>query len=473
MKPSSERFFMVAAGICVMAIAAAIAFQMVTEQKRGAALAKMKKPAILTRQLAANASPANAAKQGEQDGSGATRIAPDKAAESVAAFTSLLPQVGKFGADERWRALYDDVFLKKAPRDWTLDESIAAKSFANEARPLIQEIRRLAELGGPAKELDYSKGAAIELPHLAPLRACARLLMIDAKVQAQSANYGEAVEDILAAWKLGDVIKDEPILISQLVRCAMDGIAYNCIQEALPANGLDPELARHVIEGSRRADAHQSFAEAFSGEGMFGLDTFEQLRDGSTEGLMGGGIPSSQQLLVTVYGSRIARPWLNMDETAYSETMARVQEAAQLPYAQARPLMQQIEQDVENLPRTRILTHILLPSLTQAIGAQARDEAMLALVQVGLALEMYHTQNGTYPASLDSIAAAIGGRVPVDPFTGTPLGYKPSGQSFVLYSVGHDLIDDGGQQGYKPNGQMDYLHGDIVWRAQPRVETEK
>ncbi|MBI5091089.1 MAG: hypothetical protein HZB26_01435 [Candidatus Hydrogenedentes bacterium] len=485
MKPSSERLFMMAAGLCVMAVAAAIAFQMITERKRSAAVARMKSSVAATQQRAAAGPPVTSAEGGKPDRSGPTRSAPAKASESVAAFAALFPKVRALEDDKRWETFYEEVLLKKDARDWTIDEQAAAKNFTDEARPLIQEIRRLANLGGPAIELDYSKGGAIELPHLAPLRTCARLLGIDADVQAQQGNYEEAAEDILASFKLGNAIKDEPILISQLFRCAMDGITYAGVQEALPQDGLDPELARRVIETAGRAEAHQNFAESFTLEAMIGLEHFERFRDGNTESLLyhdrtqsmldiWGVLPENragQRIFVTAYSSVIVRPWLNMDETTYSETIPRIQEAAQLPYDQALPVMQQIEQDIADLPHTRVLTRTLLPDLTRRIAAQARDEAFLALTRVGLALELYHAQNGAYPTSLDAIAPILGGHVPVDPFTGQPLGYKPSGQSFVLYSVGQDLVDDGGKPGYNDGGGLDYRTGDIVWRAQPKADT--
>jgi hypothetical protein len=105
---------------------------------------------------------------------------------------------------------------------------------------------------------------------------------------------------------------------------------------------------------------------------------------------------------------------------------------------------------------------MLLPALTRAIESQARTEAQFDLMQIGLSVEQYHAQNGTYPTTLDAIAPSIGGAVPVDPFTGQPYHYQLSSGGFLLYSVGANGVDDRGTQ--------DYRKGDIVWRGVPKNE---
>lgn len=151
-----------------------------------------------------------------------------------------------------------------------------------------------------------------------------------------------------------------------------------------------------------------------------------------------------------------------MDEEVYANSMAQIEDASRRTYYEGRPLMEQIERDVQDLPRTRVFSRVLLPGLMRTIESQARNELTLDLMQLGLSLEQYHDRNGTYPATLDAIASSVGGRLPVDPYTGQSYRYEPSSGSFLLYSLGRNLVDDGGVQ--------DYRTGDIVWRGQERKE---
>jgi hypothetical protein len=328
---------------------------------------------------------------------------------------------------------------------------------------LIQEIRRLAEMGSPTYELDFSKGSAMELPHLAKLREMARLLRADALLQGLSGNYAEAVEDIVAGFKLSATLKDEPILISQLVRIAIEGICWNAAQYALPPEGIPADLARRLVEYAGRCDYREGFANSFSGEGFMNLEEFERVREGGlTEWLRGQSTNTRERVLMGIYGSVFARPWFNMDEETYAETTSRLTEISRLPYYEALPQMQELDKEIEGLPRTRVLSRILLPALTRAIEAQARVEAELDMMQIGISVEQYHANTGSYPATLDTIAPSLGGSVPMDSFTGQPYHYQLSGGSFLLYSVGSNLADDG--------GTFDVLQGDIVWRGVPKNE---
>ncbi|MBI5092327.1 MAG: hypothetical protein HZB26_07765 [Candidatus Hydrogenedentes bacterium] len=472
MKVSTERFFMGLAGLFVMVVIAAIVIQMLTEQRRGAARARLKLPAVLTQELK-NLPPSQLSTgQNGPEPAGLPQSEPRDPSESAAAFADLFRHVEVFAKDERYK------FLKRPPTEWNAEEQAQARELAKASRDVILEIRRLAELGGPALELDYSKGSAIKLPHLEPLRYCAKLLRIDAWVKSQQRNYGEVVEDILAELKLGKVVKDEHIFASQFVRIEMETMAFMSVVDDLPADRLSPESAERVIRTVGQMDSHQSFLDSLAGESACGLDTFDRLRDGNAEGFLGflgptSGVsdPGALRVLETVMGSSIARPLLNMDETVFTEALTRIQDVADLPTYQAEPAIGRIvgEGIAGGVRGTRLLTGILLSNFARAVDMQARDEALIALLQVGLALELYHTQHGTYPATLDAIAPTLGGRVPLDPYTGQPLHYRPAGQSFLLYSVGIDLADDGGQQGYTESGQLNFWQGDIVWRAGNRT----
>ncbi len=454
MKTSSERFLIAAAALAAMLAVATVGFQMVTDQNRNAVVARLKKSQTIERYRNAwAADPKKTPAAGTPRTSAETPAPSVTPSESVAAFASLFSRVKALTGTNRWIDL-----INKPLNEWTADDWAKAKAFMDEARDLVREIRRLAEMGGPAYELDFSVGYATELPHLAQLRELARLLRMDALVRGQQGDYGEAVEDIVAGMKLAaGTLADEPLLISQLVRISMDTIVLQAAQDALPPEAISPELARRLIEYAGRIDCRDGFADSFSSEGMIGLDMFEHMRDGTAIPDLFPDRSTLEDLGLRLYGSALARPWLNMDEEAFAETIGRIGEAWGLPYYQAKPLMEQIEREVEDLPRTRVLSREYLPSLTRAVEAQARNEAQLDLFQMGLSIEQYHARNGAYPTTLDAIASDVGGRVPVDPFTGQPYIYKPSGDSFLLYSVGSNAVDDG--------GKFDYRTGDLVWRG--------
>ncbi len=84
--------------------------------------------------------------------------------------------------------------------------------------------------------------------------------------------------------------------------------------------------------------------------------------------------------------------------------------------------------------------------------------AHLRLLMVELALRGYRCDEGKGPDSLTRLVPKYLESLPMDPFSGNPLVYRPTGSNWVLYSVGPDRVDDGG----KPVGKIisgDYLIG--------------
>jgi hypothetical protein len=63
-----------------------------------------------------------------------------------------------------------------------------------------------------------------------------------------------------------------------------------------------------------------------------------------------------------------------------------------------------------------------------------------------LALLRYGQDKGSYPQDLQElIAAGYLKEMPIDPFSGKPLIYRKEADGFILYSVGEDFEDNGGQ----------------------------
>ena len=453
---AGERLLMVVAGVVVLLIVATVGVQMVSERNRDAAVARLKHfDAVERYQKAHPAKPLKAAApQATPQASPDSQTASSDPNDSVAAFARTFATAQRLRIGNEW-AQFEQEVQSKPIEERTDDDWARAKRLLDQNRELILEIRRLAEKDGAAAILDFSLGLAMPLPHLANVRGLAKILREDALVQGRAGNLEEAAADILAALKLSRCVKDEPILISQLVRVAVTGIACQTAQDALPAQGLSPEIARSLIDYAGNIAFRDLFADSFSGEGMAGMNFFDRVRNGDTSDITP---PNTWEGIgLRLYGSALARPLVSMDEEAYSQTMAKIAEIARLPYYEAKPRMDAVEQDIGDMSRLRIISRRMLPALTRAIDAEARNEANLGLLRVGLSIEQYHNQNGTWPDSLDVLAPSLGGNVPRDPYSGQPFVYKPSEDRFVLYSIATNGVDDG--------GKFDYRQGDIVWRG--------
>ena len=79
-------------------------------------------------------------------------------------------------------------------------------------------------------------------------------------------------------------------------------------------------------------------------------------------------------------------------------------------------------------------------------GRAAEAEARRRLVVTALALERYRRRHGRYPDTLADLVPELLKAPPVDFMDGQPLRYRLTQDGhFVLYSVGLDCVDNGGQ----------------------------
>ena len=98
----------------------------------------------------------------------------------------------------------------------------------------------------------------------------------------------------------------------------------------------------------------------------------------------------------------------------------------------------------------------------RAADQHAGAVAHLRLLAVELALRCYQAEQGRAPAGLQLLVPKYLQRVPLDPFSGQSLVYRTAGTNYLLYSVGADRIDDGGQPIGRPIPGTD-LRGDLFF----------
>lgn len=349
--------------------------------------------------------------------------------------------------------------LKKDWSEWTEDDFRRLSEFLGPHEDLLDEIRRLARLGKPVYRVDLSKGYVTELPHPPPLRNMARLLSRDAAVRIHAGDLDGAMEDYRAIIGLSETLVEEPIIISQLVRFAMTGIMFESVGSLLPPGQVSPGEARAFVEETAELYHREALVNAFLTEGAFGIDIMDRLRDGTSYfDPSGSSPPEVRGVLGLLYRTPIiGGVILDADQGNFAEYIERLSEAAENPYYGSATELEAIEAETQDLSFLSHNTQIIVPALTRVQIAQARNEAQIDLMRMGLSLEAYYAETGSYPESLNAIAGDLGGTVPVDPFTGESYVYRPEGGAFTLYSVGQNQQDDG--------GRFDYREGDIVWRG--------
>jgi len=223
--------------------------------------------------------------------------------------------------------------------------------------------------------------------------------------------------------------------ISIGTQTAFDGVYRN----NYPANELKRFLKGLDGVRSRLPD----FAHAMKCEKAFGLATID---DGMRLGpqsitAMGGPIRKSSPLQLRAFRIILPDRAIKKDMAAYYD---RLIAAAGRPYHLPEGRLDD-KKLLAQIKPWNILGHMLLPAVTRVRAEAENCRASIEMLRIAVAIKMFQQEVGEYPDNLKLLTANkfLKG-LPVDPLSGKPFIYKLKEGEFVLYSIGANLKDDGG-----------------------------
>ena len=109
---------------------------------------------------------------------------------------------------------------------------------------------------------------------------------------------------------------------------------------------------------------------------------------------------------------------------------------------------------------------MLMASVSRAIVLHHRITAELRCARAALAAERFRMRTARLPNALDELVPALLDEVPLDPFDAQPLRFKITDDGVVIYSIGENRGDDGGDVALRPKlGQRSM---DVGFRLNPK-----
>ena len=305
--------------------------------------------------------------------------------------------------------------------------------------------------------LDYSKLSPDDLGKFMEWQFCAvrslnRILCTRARIQAQDGNTRAAWQGIICSLRLADGLRSEPVFLSQLLRTealARTRTAATEVSEVAPPEDEQFESLDRLLNSFEDT---RPWIIACDGErllhGEWGFSSAGHWGEYWKEPWFETPLP----LVAWVW----LKPIRVADHAAYLRIARLAARDSDHPFAQNK--IAEL-----TLLRERIW-HVLTYCHGGELAETMRECAMIAHARVfraGLALMRYRKAHGAFPDRLDQIEPAVR----LDPFTGGPLRYRKEGAGFLVYSVGPNLRDDGGQcTGYR--GEED----DVAWKFPPEEE---
>jgi uncharacterized membrane protein len=323
---------------------------------------------------------------------------------------------------------------------------------------------------------------SVLLPHLSALKKLARAGIWRARVQIDANQPQQAIEDCLTIAHSGSQWQGKGTLIEQLVGIGVSSLAHEEILNIVGTKELSPVDLKQFQQQLLQIYPQGYPLMNMEGERLCFMDAVQHV---FTEGGPGGGhiVPDRMVFLASLGGEArrnlVFYTAVAIVQAGRDKTMDKGNEiydclgkrAKMSPYERHISDPNGIENMISTLPKYRFfLLQTLAPAVDRASEMAYRGRALHQATVTVLALQQWRLEKNEYPAELDElVTAGYLKELPMDPYSNQSLVYKRTEDNFILYSIGPNFKDDGGQPGKDDKGQVKKWgdNGDTVfWPVQ-------
>jgi hypothetical protein len=341
------------------------------------------------------------------------------------------------------------------------------------------------------------------MPHLSACKAAVMTIQSATLLALHQDRLDDALDLLETQLRIARNFPANGIMVEEVVRIAIGGIAWNSTWELLQAKGWTEAQLLRLQNAWQDLDFAMGMLRAIEIERAVVIQEFARCRaspsrlaritggassrtgPGSNPDTVAGIITEWSRACLPAPGGAVARQlwawfWSWDDERMTLESTTRMiaQTSQRLELARSPralplrlPTGQAFLPAVETPPGAALERYALAagsvgylnPCVTKAFSAQTLRELALAAV----AIRRYQGREGALPQTLAALTPDLLPDIPLDWFDGQALRYRllEPGR-FLLYSVSQNRVDDGGDPKTAPSGSRSfspYLARDFVW----------
>lgn len=245
------------------------------------------------------------------------------------------------------------------------------------------------------------------------------LLSTCAIVKAHDGHIEESVKYIKLGYRLGEPLKTRSNFIQFLRYQNMVDITSVSFEKTLDFGNISADQSKQIYDILSTIDFDKAFIRALEGQKAYGLAMIKHTYSD----------PHVESLLIN-------------NQNVFLKEISAQFKIAQMRYRDAKK---------EGLikPETEMNSYnsvalMMAQSINYILIYRDNTIAKISLYKVGLACHAYKSKVGHYPKSLSELKKVIKWKLPDDPYSGKDLIYHRKGTGFLIYSIGADLIDNGG-----------------------------
>ncbi len=334
--------------------------------------------------------------------------------------------------------------------DATLEKS---RAFLASHSDLLNSLHELEKSEGGRLSVSYDVGEAnpfsMMLPSLKPWRLAGRLLQLETLIAVRDNDIERAVKAIKMQAKLAETIQSEPTLICRLVQLSLDIEIIKSIEILSQLSELDETNARKLEEVIEARLKQRSLKTSIQAERA----TFV----GICDGLAAGRFSWSDIMMTNGEFLPMSYTQIRTNQVNGIEFYNELVQAADDPMSIIRAT-QDVERRMRAMAGSMFKRHgshqiifTLMPSFSRVVEIHASCIARLRCTQIALAASRFRRDKGRLPDSPEDLVPDYLKSAPLDPFTNKQLKIVQTEHGFKIYSIGKDLIDDGGNMAAEKN----------------------
>lgn len=378
---------------------------------------------------------------------------------SVANLTALIPSE-KIGRDGRLRVAptADPQIFQVQLANTRITAAADYIKWSDQFVPAFDDIREALKRPYAILPGDYSNPAFMPIPNFVLMRALAQTLGQRAQCYFLLGEPDKALHELTLIHDVCRILEKPPTgqpetLVEAMINTAIMGLYVAMIEEGLQRHAWQEPQLIALQEELNETDLCPFLYEALR-EGPAHITRVVELAtppDWGLSRLVRWPVPRGwmyQMMVVTVKLEGKSLIDVNLKKNVISPK--KLDET-----------MQDINTMLNRHSPFNLLARIAIPNELKAWQTTAYNQTLVNEAQIACALERYHVAHGEYPETLDALAPQFIETIPHDLIGGQPLLYRRTEDGkFLLYSVGWNETDDGGQ---KPPHLTEYTQGDWVW----------
>jgi len=350
--------------------------------------------------------------------------------------------------------------------------------WSEQFEPALNEVREALKRPYAILPGDYSVPYQIPIPNFVVMRSLVQLLAQRAQCHLLLHDPKEALHDLTLVHDVCRILRKPPgsgpeTLVEAMINVAVYGLYTSALADGFRlGEWQEPQLAA-LQNQLQTIDLSPWVVEAFRAELASGVRTL--------------GTTPADKIAFIINPNEEQSVWHRMRDPFYlylrfapkgwheenKANLVRLQSTALDGFNSADHTISPAAVDHDELANEQVLAQnspfvflckIFVPNIGKATLATAFNQNLVNEAQIACALERYRLAKGEYPATLDALVPAYSEKLPPDIIGGQPMHYRRTEDGkFVLYSVGWNEKDDGGQSGQDAKGAEDRLRGDWVW----------